>query len=123
MHIESVEKNFAPVQQNPRMQVLPGGKSLTSNDPEVKLPEQDEQKTEKKETNLSLEQAVEQTNKTMETYNTELKFSIHEESGEVMVKVIDTRDNSVVREIPPERVLDFAARVKKMLGLVLDKLI
>ncbi len=40
-----------------------------------------------------------------------------------MVKVIDTRDNSVIREIPSERVLDFAAHIKKMVGLILDKII
>jgi len=70
-----------------------------------------------------LEEAVEQTNKTMETYGTELRFSIHEESGEIMVKVIDTRDNSVIREIPPERILDMVAYVKKMLGFIIDKFI
>ncbi|BAF60274.1 Uncharacterized flagellar protein FlaG [Pelotomaculum thermopropionicum SI] len=70
-----------------------------------------------------LEEAVEKTNKTMEMYNTELRFSIHEESGEVMVRVINTKDNSVIREIPPERILNFVAYVKKMLGIIIDKLI
>lgn len=74
-----------------------------------------------------LEGAVEQANKTLETYNTELRFSIHKESGEVAVKVINTKDNSVIREIPPERVLDFVAHIKKMLrkmlGVMIDKFI
>jgi len=70
-----------------------------------------------------LEEAVEQTNKTMETYGTELRFSIHKESGEIMVKVINTKDNSVIREIPPERILDMVAYLKKMLGFIIDKFI
>lgn len=70
-----------------------------------------------------LEEAVEQANKTMETYRTELRFSIHEDSQEMMVEVINTADNSVIREIPPERILNFISHVKKMLGIIIDKFI
>ncbi len=70
-----------------------------------------------------LEEAVEKANRTMETYNTELQFVMHEESGELMVKVIDSRDGSVIREIPPEYVLRLVAHIKKMLGIIIDKFI
>ena len=70
-----------------------------------------------------LEEAVEKANRTMETYNTELQFVIHEESGELMVKVIDGRDGSVIREVPPEYVLRLVAHIKKMLGIIIDKFI
>jgi len=122
MNVQSAENNFIPVQQDVKIKVLPGGKSTTPTEAQTKLSEQTEQKAIDDQDQKLLE-AVDQTNKTMETYNTELRFSIHKESGEVMVKVIDTRDNSVIREIPPERVLDFAAHIKKTLGLILDKII
>lgn len=122
MNVQSVGKNFVPAPQDVKMQVLPGGKSLTPTETQLKYPDQTEQKA-ADDLGQSLEVAVEQTNKTMETYNTELRFSIHEESGEVMVKVINLNDNTVIREIPPERVLEFVAHVKKMLGLILDKFI
>lgn len=70
-----------------------------------------------------LEKAVEFINKTMETHGTELRFSIHKESGEYLVQVIETQNNEVIREIPPERVLDFVAHIKKMLGIIIDKFI
>ncbi|NLI13207.1 flagellar protein FlaG [Pelotomaculum propionicicum] len=120
MNVQITENNIAIAQQDVKMKVIQGGKSLNPPDVQFKPPEQTEQKA---ADDKKLEEAVEQTNKTMETYNTELRFSIHKESGEVMVKVIDTRDNSVIREIPPERVLDFVADIKKMLGLILDKFI
>ncbi len=122
MSVQSVENNYAPVQQEVKIKVLPGGKSANKYDDEIKLPEQAELKV-VEDNKKSLEEAVVQANKTLETYNTELQFSIHKESGEVMVKVINSSDNTVIREIPPERVLDFVANVKKMLGLILDKLI
>lgn len=67
------------------------------------------------------EQAIEKLNKTMETYNTELRFKLHEKSGEYIVKIINPKDQSVIREIPPERVLNMVAYFKKVLGLVVDK--
>jgi flagellar protein FlaG len=70
-----------------------------------------------------LEEAVEKANQTMETYRTELRFKVHEGSGEMMVKVINAEDDTVIREIPPENILDFVAHVKKMLGIIIDKFI
>lgn len=70
-----------------------------------------------------LEEAVDKVNQTMETYRTELRFKVHEGSGEMMVKVINAEDDTVIREIPPENVLDFVAHVKKMLGIIIDKFI
>lgn len=68
-----------------------------------------------------VDQAVEKLNKTMETYNTELRFQLHEKSGEYMIKIINSKDKSVVREIPPEKVLNMVAYFKEILGLVVDK--
>ena len=70
-----------------------------------------------------LEEAIGQINNTVRIYRTELKFTIHKESGRISVKVIDQRDNSVIREIPTERALKFAAHVKKMLGVIFDEFI
>lgn len=68
-----------------------------------------------------IQQAVSKINKTMETYNTELRFQFHEKSGEYVIKLINKNDDSVIREIPPERVLNMVAYFKEMLGLVVDK--
>jgi len=81
----------------------------------------DTDKTQKAITKDQVRQAVDKMNKTMETYSTELRFQLHEKSGEYMVKIINTKDNSVIREIPPEKVLNMVAYFKEMLGLVIDK--
>lgn len=70
-----------------------------------------------------VEGAVQKLNKTMEVYNTELRFSIHEKSGEYYVKVVNPVDNTVIREIPPEKILDMVAYFKEQLGIVVDKFI
>lgn len=70
-----------------------------------------------------LEEVVTQINKTLEIYRTEVRFAVHEASGEMMVKVINAETSEVIREIPPEQVLNIVADVKKMLGVILDKFI
>lgn len=67
--------------------------------------------------------AADLVNRTMEIYRTELRFVLDEESGEFMVRVINSTTGEVIREIPPEWVLKIVADVKKMLGIIIDKLI
>lgn len=63
-----------------------------------------------------LDSAVEISNKAMEIGNFGLQFRIHEESGRVQVKVVDTETKEVIREIPPEQMLDIAAQISEMLN-------
>lgn len=81
----------------------------------------DEQKEQYKP--QQLKQSVEALNKTMETYKTNIRFELHEKSGEYMVKVLNETDGSVIREIPPQKVLDMVAYFKEKLGIIIDKLI
>lgn len=70
-----------------------------------------------------LSRAVHQLNKLMQAYNTEINFQLHESSGEYVVKVVNSLDKSVIREIPPERVLDMVAYFKEIMGVIIDELI
>lgn len=65
--------------------------------------------------------ALEKMSRTIELFNKRLKFSIDEESKRIVVKVIDTETNKIVREIPPEEVLKFVANLHKFLGIFIDK--
>lgn len=123
----SIEK-YTPIKQDIAVKAVPDEKTAVREiniqaKAQQKAEEDSLQKSEGKNSAQKLEEAVEQLNKTVETYNTDLKFTIHDESGRVSVKVIDTRDNSVIREIPSEQALNFAAHVKKMLGIIFDKFI
>lgn len=53
--------------------------------------------------------------------NTVLSFSRHKETGEIMVKIVDKETGEVVREIPPERLLDSIAQICKNSGFGVDK--
>jgi flagellar protein FlaG len=38
-----------------------------------------------------------------------------------VVKVIDTRTDKVIKEIPPEQLLHLAAKIQEMVGLLVDE--
>lgn len=65
--------------------------------------------------------AIESANEGLQIHNRYLKFSIHEETKEIMVKVIDTETEEVIREIPPEKILDMVAKIWELTGLLIDK--
>lgn len=70
-----------------------------------------------------LEQAVQQANETMEVYNTSLQFKVHEQSGEYFCQVINSETKDVIREVPPEWLLDMVAHFRKMVGVVVDEIV
>jgi flagellar protein FlaG len=67
-----------------------------------------------------MEKTVQQLNQTAETFNIGLRFKLHEETDRVMVQVVDTKANEVIKEIPPENLLRLAAQIQDMIGLLLD---
>lgn len=74
--------------------------------------------------------AIELTNKAMEISRYNLQFRIHEDSGRVQVKVINAASQEVIREIPPERMLELSASIKqmldtfhKMVGVLVDEFV
>jgi len=66
-------------------------------------------------------EAMEKSNKNLQMDKTRLKFSIHDETKQIMVKIIDNRTNQVVKEIPPEKIVDLVASMIERLGLIVDE--
>ncbi len=54
-------------------------------------------------------------------FNRRLSFSLNEKLGEVVVKVIDTETDKVVREIPPVELQRVYERIREVIGLLFDK--
>lgn len=69
-----------------------------------------------------ISEAIEKLKHTGEIFiNRRLDFRIHEETHRVVVKVIDTETDKVIKEIPPEQILQLAARIQEMIGLLVDE--
>jgi flagellar protein FlaG len=54
-------------------------------------------------------------------HNVGLHFSIHDGTGRTMVKVINKDNGTLIREIPSEEVLNLAAKLDEMIGIIFDE--
>ncbi len=54
-------------------------------------------------------------------FDRELRFSVNKELGQVVVKVIDSHTDKVIKEIPPEDIIRLHSRMKEVIGLLFDK--
>lgn len=65
--------------------------------------------------------AVNDVNKQLKNYNAECEFSVHKATGQITVKVVDKQTGDVIREIPPEKILDMVATALEMAGILIDE--
>lgn len=65
--------------------------------------------------------AIERAIHAIQGKTTSLEFSVHEKTKQIMVKVKDSNTGEVIREIPPEKTLDFVAKLWEMAGLFVDE--
>jgi len=54
-------------------------------------------------------------------YDRQLRFEVNRQLDEVVVKVIDTRTDKVIKEIPPKEIQRLEARIREAVGLLIDK--
>jgi flagellar protein FlaG len=98
--------------------------------PELHLPEkifQTQSNTEEKpqeKSEMSKEEidvAMEALTRAASIFNKRLKFSVNEEIGMVIVKIVDAETDKVIKEIPPTEIQKLIARLKETIGLLIDE--
>jgi len=68
-----------------------------------------------------LEKLVDKLSQQFRSRDTSLNFSIDEKTKSLVVKVIDSETEKVIRQIPPEEVLVIRERIQELLGALYDK--
>lgn len=68
-----------------------------------------------------VEKAVSSLNDFIKSTRTNLKFELHDKLDRYFVKVIDSETEEVVKEIPPEKMLDMYAAMADFMGFLIDK--
>lgn len=69
----------------------------------------------------SLKAVLDKLNIVLNALEIQAKFSIHEATKQVMVRVVNVESGKLIREIPPQKILDMAAQMMELVGLVLDE--
>jgi flagellar protein FlaG len=68
----------------------------------------------------AVKSAVSELNSALESMNVKREFSIEETSKEVVVKIIDSDEKKVIRQIPTEEAVKLSQNIKEMVGLMYD---
>jgi len=55
-------------------------------------------------------------------HGTSIRFSVHEDSGRIVARVIDKETHEVIKEVPPQEILDMAAKMERIVkGVLFDE--
>jgi len=65
--------------------------------------------------------AIEKAVKAVQGPHTFLEFNVHETTKRISIKVHNQETGEVIREIPPEKTLDFVAKLWEMAGILIDE--
>ncbi|WP_400162325.1 flagellar protein FlaG [Brevibacillus sp. TJ4] len=68
-----------------------------------------------------LSKEIDGINKWLQSTNTHVKFTLHEELNEYYVQVINDQTQEVIREIPSKKMMDMVAKFHEMVGLLVDE--
>lgn len=70
---------------------------------------------------LKLMEAIDKINKSIEGASRRFEYSVHDKTNTVMVKVIDSETDEIIKEIPPEKILNLVANLWEMAGIIVDE--
>ena len=68
-----------------------------------------------------MQEMMKELNELMSRINCNLEFSYHKEVNVMSVKMIDKATNEVIKELPPEEMIDNMIQAKDWIGAFLDK--
>lgn len=64
---------------------------------------------------------VRRANNALAAFDVQAKFSVHQGTGQIMVRIENTETGELIREIPPEKFLDLIAKMRELTAGVVDK--
>lgn len=85
-----------------------------SGDSEFNNSNSKEQEIDRKE----LDKSLNKLNRFLEDESAHAEYSVHEDFGTIMIKIIDDNTKEVILEIPPKKILDMVASMCKQFGLI-----
>ena len=120
--IQSANTNIR-TEYKKEMDMESGSKKLTIDENSKKQNEKEDETFEmtEKQKEKEIIEAIEKASGKIERENKGLEFSIHEGTNQIMIKVIDENTGEVLKEVPPEKILDIIAKMVEIAGNFIDE--
>lgn len=84
-------------------------------------PQNSTQQVQNKKPDIDVAQLAEELTLVSQAFHRRLKFSINRELNQVVVKVIDTKTDKVIKELPPRELQRLHIRIREAIGLLIDE--
>ena len=112
----------APENEEPKVKRLDD----VQNAPKYKQAEEQEDPLEEREEREPMDEKtvsymMQELNELMSKINCNLQFQYHKEVNMMSVRMLDKKTHEVIKEVPPEEMLDQMAKAREWLGAFLDK--
>lgn len=75
----------------------------------------------KKQESIDISEAMERVAGTANLFNRKIQLELEEELNMIVVKIIDSETNEVIRQLPPEEMVKLSKNAKDLKGLLIDK--
>ena len=75
----------------------------------------------KKVAQSTIDSTMSDINSKIKMSNTQLQYSVDEDTQRISIKVIDQDTDKVIREIPPEETLEAIKKIWEIAGIIVDK--
>ena len=116
-------QRFRPLNINadkPHSQAKSARKPATSGDENKRPSQTEKEQSPRTEALMSAFSKVADSNK-INLSNYHLYFSLDEDTGETVISVIDNKTGEIVRQIPPDEILQLKKKMEEIHGLLLDR--
>jgi flagellar protein FlaG len=87
---------------------------------EAKTSAVDPKEEQKKLTEKEAHKLIREVNEHLAATHTELNFSVDKDTDQMVLKIINTKTDEVIRQIPSEDALRLASRISQLLGVLVD---
>ena len=113
---ESEEPKVQRVEDTSDTQMLKFNQAEEQEDP-LKAREEEQEPMDEKTVSYMMEEL----NELMSKINCNLEFQYHKEVNMMSVRMLDKKTHEVIKEVPPEEMLEQMAKAREWLGAFLDK--
>ena len=69
----------------------------------------------------NLEKLAEETNDALQGLKSEIKFCLSKETDDIVVQIVNRETDEVIREIPPEELVELKNKLREINGFLCDK--
>ncbi len=75
----------------------------------------------KKQDNIDISEAMERVAGTARLFNREIQLEVENDLDMVIVKIVDSETQKIIRQLPPEELVELSKNAKDLKGLLIDK--